>query len=86
MHRPFAYDPVLSSKASSFLVGLSKPKQKKVLALLFQISEHSGQLGDYATREDGGREIQHLMVGDWHFSFWADHAVRELRITEITEL
>ena len=85
MHKP-SYEPVLSSKASSFLIGLSRAKQKKVLVLLFQIAEHPSQLGDYATDEEGGREIQHLMVGDWHFSFWADHAVRELRITEITEL
>ena len=86
MPRPFAYDPVLSSRASAFLLGRSKAKQKKVLGLLFQIAEHPSQLGDYATREDSGREIQHLVIGTWHFSFWADHAVRELRITEIAEL
>jgi hypothetical protein len=83
---PSGYEPVLSSKASSSLVGLSRSKQKQVLRLLFQLAEHPGQLGDYATREDDGREIQHLMVGDWHFSFWADHAIRELRVTEIDEL
>lgn len=86
MPKPSGYEPVLSSKASSKLVGLSKPKQKQILRLLFQLAEHPSQLGDYATREDGDREIQHLMIGDWHFSFWADHAVRELRITEIDEL
>jgi len=86
MPKPSGYDPVLSSRASAFLVGLSKPKQKQVLRLLFQLAELPSQLGDYATREDGGREIQHLMVGDWHFSFWADHAVRELRVTEIDKL
>lgn len=86
MPKPTSYDPVLSSKASSFLVGQSKSKQKQVLRLLFQLAELPGQLGDYSTREDGGREIQHLLVGDWHFSFWADHAVRELRVTEIDEL
>jgi hypothetical protein len=86
MHRASGYDPVLSSKASSILVGLPKAKQKKILALLFQIAEHPSQLGDYATREENGREIQHLMVGDWHVSFWADDAVRELRITDFTEL
>jgi len=86
MPNPSGYEPVLSGRASSSLVGLSKPKQKQVLRLLFQLSEHPGQLGDYATREEDGREIQHLMVGDWHFSFWADHAVRELRVTEIDEL
>jgi hypothetical protein len=86
MHRPFAYDPVLSGKAAAFLMGLPKAKQKTVLGLLFQVAEHPNQLGDYATREGSGREIQHLVIGDWHFGFWADHAVRELRITEITKL
>jgi hypothetical protein len=86
MPNPPGYEPVLSARASSSLVGLSRPKQKQVLRLLFQLAEHPGQLGDYATREEDGREIQHLLVGDWHFSFWADHAVRELRVTEIDEL
>ena len=86
MPNPSGYEPVLSARASSDLVGLSRPKQKQVLRLLFQLAEHPGQLGDYATREENGREIQHLLVGDWHFSFWADHAVRELRVTEIDEL
>jgi hypothetical protein len=86
MPSPFAYEPVLSSRAASFLIGLSKAKQKTVIGLMFQLADHPSQLGDYATREDAGREIQHLMVGDWHFSFWPDHPVRELRITEIAEL
>lgn len=80
------YEPVLSGKASSALAGFSRAKQKKVVRLLFQLAEYPGQLGDYATRDADGRHIQHLVVGDWHFSFWADHAVRELRITEIAEL
>ena len=86
MANPSGYEPVLSARASSALVGLSRSRQKQVLRLLFQLAEHPSQLGDYATREEDGREIQHLLVGDWHFSFWADHAVRELRVTEIDEL
>jgi hypothetical protein len=82
----FAYEPVLSSRPASFLIGLSKAKQRRVIDLIFRLAENPTQLGDYATREKGGRDIQHLMVGDWHFSFWADHPVRELRITEIAEL
>ena len=86
MHSSFAYEPVLSGKASSFLVGVSKAKQRKIIALIFQISDHPGQLGDYSTRDDIGRDVQHLLLGDWQFSFWADQAVRELRVTEIAEL
>ena len=86
MRKPFAYEPLLSGKASAFLIGEPRSKQKKIIALAFQLAEHPSQLGDYAIREEDGREIQHLLLGDWHFSFWADHAVRELRITEITEI
>ncbi|MGD1030985.1 MAG: hypothetical protein ABSA05_07575 [Opitutaceae bacterium] len=86
MPGPFAFDPVLSGKASAVLVGLPKAKQRIVADLAFRLAEHPSQLGDYSTRESAGREIQHINLGDWHFSFWADHAARELRITEITEL
>jgi hypothetical protein len=86
MPRSFAYEPVLSSRAASFLIGLSKARQRTVITLMFHLAEHPTQLGDYSTREEGGRDIQHLMVGDWHFSFWPDHPVRELRITDIAEL
>ena len=86
MRSSFAYDPVLSSKASSFLVRISKTKQRKIIELIFQISDHPTQLGDYSTRDHVGRDIQHLLLGDWQFSFWADHAVRELRVTDIAEL
>jgi len=86
MSRPTVFDPVLSGKASAFLVGTSKSKQRKLIALITQISERPNQLGDYATRDDSDREIQHLVLGDWHFSFWPDHAVGELRFTDIAEL
>jgi hypothetical protein len=81
-----AYEPVLSGRAASFLIGLSRSKQRAVMLLAERLAEHPSQLGDYATKDDSDRVIQHLLVGDWHFSFWPDHAVRELRITEVNEI
>ncbi len=86
MPKSAAYEPVLSAQATAFLVGLSRQKQRKLLTLLLQVAEHPMQLGDYSTRDEDGHQLQHLVVGDWHISFWADHAVRELRITELAEL
>ena len=86
MPRDNGYEPVLSGRAASFLVGLSRSKQRSVMLLADRLAEYPTQLGDYATKDESGREVQHLLVGDWHFSFWPDHAVRELRITEINEL
>jgi len=86
MHKPVPYEPVLSGKASAWLVGQSRNAQRKVIALLFQLAEVPSQLGDYSSRDDSGRNIQHMLVGDWHISFWADDAAKEFRIVEIVEV
>ena len=80
MPNPSGYEPVLSGKASSSLVGLSRPKQKQVLRLLFQLAEHPGQLGDYATREEDGRDWDRDIERDavaGRLDALADEALRE---------
>lgn len=81
-----AYDPVLGGKAAAFLTGLSKTKQRKVIHLIFQLADHPAQIGDYMTTDGTGRPLQNILVGEWHFTFCADHATRELRITDIAEV
>ena len=58
------YDPVLSGRAASILVGLPRSKQRSVMLLAERLAEHPTQLGDYATKDEAGREVQHLLVGD----------------------
>jgi hypothetical protein len=84
MPKFFAYDPVLSGKASSYLVSLPRAKQKAVITLLFQLAEHPAQIGDYPTSDESGRRLENILLGEWHFTYWADHAAKELRIVEIT--
>lgn len=86
MAKKSAFEPVLSGRATAFLVSLSKPKQRKVIGLIHRLSEHPEQLGDYASTDDAGRDVQFLIVGDLVVGFWPDHAVKELRITEIDEV
>lgn len=81
-----SFEPVLSGKATAYLVALSKPKQRKLITLIFRLSEHPTQLGDYALSDDTGRDVQFLMIGDIVIGFWPDHATKELRITEIEEV
>jgi hypothetical protein len=47
MRRSGAYEPVLSGQAAAFIVGRSKASQRKIIALIFQLSDHPHQLGDY---------------------------------------
>lgn len=86
MRKSTPYDPVLSGRASAYLIGLSKNSQRKVIALLFQLAETPSQIGDYSSRDDKGRDVQHILIGEWHVSYWADDAARELRIVEILEV
>jgi hypothetical protein len=81
-----AYEPVLSSKASAFLIGLSKARQRKLIGLLYQLADSPSQIGDYSEPDHPGRNVQFILVRDLLIAFWADHAVRELRIVDIEEV
>jgi hypothetical protein len=80
------YEPVLSSKSAGFLVALSQARQRKLIGLLYQLAENPSQIGDYSEPDDTGREIQFILVRDLLVAFWADHAIRELRIVDIEEV
>jgi hypothetical protein len=86
MPSPQAYDPVLNGKAAAFLANLSKAKQRKVIELAFGLAEHASQIGDYTTQDDVGRRLENILLGEWHFTFWAGHAARDFRITDIAEV
>jgi hypothetical protein len=77
---------VLSSKATAFIVGLSKARQRRWIALLFQLTENPNQIGDYAEPDAAGRDVQFILIRDLLIVFWADHAVSELRIVDIEEV
>lgn len=80
------YEPVLSSNSAAFLVAISKARQRKLIDLLYQLAENPSQIGDYSEPDETGREVQFMLVRDPLIAFWADHAVRELRIVDIEEV
>lgn len=86
MADPMSYEPVLSSKAAAFLVGLPKTRQRRLIALLFKLADNPHQIGDYSEPDDAARDVQFIRVRDLLIAFWPDHAVRELRIVDIEEV
>jgi hypothetical protein len=78
---PEPYESHLSLEAVEFVVGLSKKRQKLVLA--DQIARQPFEIGDYRTADAIGRPIENLRLEGFLFSFWVDHASREVRISEI---
>jgi hypothetical protein len=86
MPDPWAYEPVLSSKATAFVVGLAKIRQRRLLLLLEKLASNPHQLGDYSEPDQSGRAIQFILIGEFVIGFWADHPVKEFRIVDIEEV
>ena len=80
------YESNLSREAVSFVVGLSKKRQRLVLDLADQIARQPSKIGDYQSVDAVGRPIENLRLQGYVFSYWVDHASREVRITEIVRL
>ena len=77
------YQSHLSLEAVAFVVALPKRKQKVVLDLADQIAKQPFKIGDYQTVDAVGRSVENLLLETYLFSFWVDHATREVRISEI---
>lgn len=80
------YSCCFSTESVSFALGLSKQKQRKVLDLAEGISAAPQSIGDYQTTDASGRTIENLLIDEFLFSYWIDHAVREVQITEILKV
>jgi hypothetical protein len=39
--------------------------------------------GDFTEKDNGGRIVQVKVVGRYAVTFWADHAVSEIKVTHI---
>lgn len=81
-----AYEGHLSREAVAFVVALPKRKQRAVLDLADGIARQPFQIGDYQTTDAAGRAVENLLLEDYLFSYWVDHATREVRISEIVRV
>ena len=80
------YESHLSHEAVAFVVGLSRKRQRLVLDLADQIARQPSKIGDYQSVDAVGRPIENLRLEGYLFSYWVDHASREVRISEIVRL
>lgn len=78
-----SYHSHLSLEAATFVISLSKRRQKSVLDLADQIARYPFQISDHQTLDTEGRVMENLTVDRYHFTYWVDHASCEVRITEI---
>lgn len=79
------YSLVFSEPAADFILALSSRRRRKVRDSLGRLSRDPFLRSDYAVTDDSGRVIEHLLIEDFVFAYWLDHAEREVRIVDIDD-
>jgi len=65
---------------------LAKPstvEKQKLLAFLDRLSRDPSLKGDYEERDSVGRPVQIKVIGKYALTYWADHPVEEVKVTQI---
>ena len=61
-----------------------KPKERdQILRLLKKLRSNPFLEGDYVERDNIGRLMQVVIVGQNAVVFWADHAVKEVKVIDL---
>jgi hypothetical protein len=80
------YTSHLSLPAAAMVAGLPRRKQRQVLDLADQLAIHPFEVGDYRSEDAAGHTLENLLIDNFIFTYWVDHAVKEVRITEIIKV
>jgi len=80
------YSSHLSAAAVATVLSLPKRKQLKVLAVAERIAQHPFKISDDQTKDAAGHLIENILVDEFHYSYWVDHAMKEVRVTEIVRV
>lgn len=82
---PRQYVLVFSESAADFILTLPTRRRRKVRESLDRFACDPFLRSDYSVPDDSGRMIEHLLIGDFVFAYWLDHAVCEIRIVDIDD-
>jgi hypothetical protein len=82
---PGIYSPVFTAEVAELLLSLPKSRQRRVIRLAQQLAANPFVRSDYAIPDAAGRVQEHLLIEDFVFTYWLDHGVREVRITDIED-
>ncbi len=77
------YRFVVAAETFRFLLTL-RAFERQMLDDAFQsLADNPFRRGDYQERDEEGRAMEILLKGRFVLTFWADHAVREVRIVRV---
>ena len=82
---PNSYRPVFSADAVALFSGLSRRRQRRLLDRAHELAADPFLVPDFTSSDAEGRVIAHLLLDDFLFDYWVDHAVRTVLIVGIDD-
>jgi hypothetical protein len=79
------YRPVFSDSAVLFFISLSRRRQWKVLDRARELASDPFLVPDFRMADETGRDISHVLVGGFLFSYWVDDAMGLVMIVDIED-
>jgi hypothetical protein len=79
------YRPIFSDSAVEFIATLSRRRQRRLLDRAQELANDPFLIPDLKLIDEEGREISHILIDDFLFSFWPDHAMKVVMIVEIED-
>ncbi len=61
----------------------SRLERERLLSFLESLADNPWKQGDYEERDNVGHPIQIKIIGDYALTYWADHAVKEVKVVRI---
>jgi hypothetical protein len=58
-------------------------QREAVMKFIRSLADNPGTTGDFVEKDQVGRTIQVKVIGRHAVTFWADHAVSEIKVTHI---
>jgi hypothetical protein len=77
------YEVYLRTEAFEFLRHRHSDERNRLLKLFHQLGRDPYRQGDFSERDLSGGEVQILIFQRCAIAYWADHAVKELKVIDV---
>ncbi|MGO9202259.1 MAG: hypothetical protein ACLQM8_17170 [Limisphaerales bacterium] len=77
------YRVFIAAEVITALRACPRREQQIITRLFEELGKDPYRAGDYSERDAIGRPVQVLITGSRAICFWADHAVKEVKIVDL---
>lgn len=78
-----SYSVFVESHIAESLPQMKLKERNQILGLLKKLRSNPFLEGDYVERDNIGRPVQVVVVGNHALWFWTDHAVKEVKVIDL---